>query len=549
MPIRWDALLARHVAAELDAALAKERLVAVRLDGEARDLLLRFRDRALLWRLHPRRGELRILDAVAPADEDLPLRATLAAVTAVPDERIVRFELAPGAGGHPRSVVVELLGNQWNALVTEPVDAEGENAPPTEVVRHVLWRRDTEGAHRVGHPYRPPEPLGRRGLLGDVPLDEWLGTLAPLPEGARRAALVKAFAWTSPLNAETLLGAPDIEGGASGLEAGHERWRRMATGDADPGVVETEAGPQPYPFSLAGRPRRAVASLLAAFAEAEDAFAAFPPELLRRLEGEARRAQRRVRGLERELAELEEPAALRSIGDLILARYHEIPSGATSAKLVDFEGAPVEVTLDPALPPHESAAAYYARAAKAERARERLPTVIEEARVERARLHALLDAARTGEVAAAVVSEALGPAPPTVRGQAAGPALPYKSFRSSGGLEIRVGRGARHNDDLTFHHSAPGDVWLHARHTAGAHVILRWTGDARPPARDLEEAATLAALHSRARTSGSVPVDWTLRKYVRKPRRSPPGQVVAERVETLFVAPDESLLERLAATR
>jgi len=80
-------------------------------------------------------------------------------------------------------------------------------------------------------------------------------------------------------------------------------------------------------------------------------------------------------------------------------------------------------------------------------------------------------------------------------------------------------------------------------------VILRWTGDARPPARDLEEAATLAALHSRARTSGSVPVDWTLRKYVRKPRRSPPGQVVAERVETLFVVPDESLLERLAVQR
>jgi predicted ribosome quality control (RQC) complex YloA/Tae2 family protein len=41
-------------------------------------------------------------------------------------------------------------------------------------------------------------------------------------------------------------------------------------------------------------------------------------------------------------------------------------------------------------------------------------------------------------------------------------------------------------------------------------------------------------------------VDWTFRKYVRKPRKSPPGQVLVEREETLFVEPDAALLERLA---
>ena len=55
----------------------------------------------------------------------------------------------------------------------------------------------------------------------------------------------------------------------------------------------------------------------------------------------------------------------------------------------------------------------------------------------------------------------------------------------------------------------------------------------------------LAALHSRARTSGTVPVDWTRRRYVRKPRRAPPGRVVADRLRTLFVEPDARLEERL----
>jgi predicted ribosome quality control (RQC) complex YloA/Tae2 family protein len=112
-----------------------------------------------------------------------------------------------------------------------------------------------------------------------------------------------------------------------------------------------------------------------------------------------------------------------------------------------------------------------------------------------------------------------------------------------------VGRGSRHNDDLTFHHSSPNDVWLHARDAAGAHVVLRWPGPGNPPARDLEEAATLAALHSKSRTSGSAPVDWTLRKYVRKPRKAPPGRVTADRLQTLFVEPDEALPERLERLR
>ena len=109
-----------------------------------------------------------------------------------------------------------------------------------------------------------------------------------------------------------------------------------------------------------------------------------------------------------------------------------------------------------------------------------------------------------------------------------------------------MGRGARHNDDLTFRHSAPNDIWLHARHSAGAHVILRWRGPGAPPERALQEAASLAALHSKARTSDTVPVDWTLRKYVRKPRGSAAGSVVPDRVRTLFVTPDPELVERHA---
>ena len=544
--IRWDALLARHTALELARALGGARLRGLRLDGGARDLTLLFEDRSLVWALHPRRGWPRVVGPAAPAEGDFKLRGQVTAVEAPADERIVRFELSPSAD-RPLALVVELMGNQWNAILVE-----GEPA----VIRHVLWRRDGARVQRVGEAYRSPRPQARAGLRGDVSEQEWMAALENVPESERAAALVRTFAWTSPLNAAALLATPAEPGAPTGLGVGYARWKRMVDAGAAPApvVLELESGLQPYPFGLAGTPGRGAESLLAAFETCATAEAGAPPSgsqldstTLAGLEGALRRAKGRVARLEAELAALEDPARLRALGDLILARYADIPHGASRASLAGFDGEVIDVELDPAEPPHANAAQYYAKATKTERAATRLPPLLQQAEAARGRAEALLARALTGAADEAEIRGVLGrgaPSPDAPRETR--PSLPYKVFRSSGGLEIRVGRGAKHNDELTFKHSSPGDVWLHARHVGGAHVILRWPGPGNPPARDLAEAATLAALHSKARTSGSVPVDWTFRKYVRKPRKSPVGSVAVERIETLFVRPEPGLLTALA---
>jgi hypothetical protein len=542
MSMRWDTLLARHTAADLGRALHGGRLRAVRLDRLERDLTLLFEDRTLVWRLHPRRGYALVREAAAPGEDDHRLRGELRSVEAPPDERIVRLDFGGGRSGR-FSVIVELMSTQWNAVVTEG-DADA--------VRHLLWRPAGDTRRVTGQTYEPPPPTGRSGLLGDVPLETWLSVLQPLVPKERRGALLRSFAWTSPINAQELLGGPDGD-----LQAGHRRWVELADPDAraEPVVLDLPSGPQPYPFPLEGTASRAAPSLLGALeaCAAADADAALTvavaPELVERLERRVVQATRREQRLESELGGLPDPQRIRGIGDLVLARYHEIPPGAVEARLTGFDGEPVDVLLEPGEPAHAAASRYYQEAAKAERAAERLPTILEAARSERRGLETLLKRVHSGEADADEVRATLGPEPDRSASPDGGASLPYRTFRSSGGLEIRVGRGARFNDDLTFHHSAPDDVWLHSRHAAGAHVILRWRGPGRPPARDLAEAAALAALHSKARTSASVPVDWTLRKYVRKPRRSPPGQVLIEREQTVFVEPDEALLESLSDRR
>lgn len=554
MSIRWDPILTRRLASELDALLSGARLRALRLDGNARDLVLFFRKRTLLWRLHPNRGDIVLFPAREPPADALKLAASVRAVRAPEDERVVRVELLPVRGSRRTvDLHVELLGNQWNAIVADV---------PERRILHVLVRRGGPRPVAVGGTYETPPPIVREGCGGDLTLERWLEILEPLAPEARSRALVRTVAFTSPLSAPAFLGAAARTSGAAArtaLEEGWAAWRRAIDPNepARPGVLETERGPQPYPFPLPGPAFVETSTLLEAFAvcaqraeeggEEAGRLALLPTGLTTELETAVDAALRRTTRLEAELEGLEDAQELRSLGNVLLARYGEVPHGAERVVLPGFDGAPVTVPLDPTLGPNENASRLYDRASRVERARRRLPELISRARRQAKRLEELLERAREGRATEEEV-RALVPVRSRARSTAAKPGagLPYRSWRSSGGLEIRVGKGAKQNDELTFHHSAPGDVWMHARHAAGAHVILRWSRAGNPPRRDLAEAATLAALHSEARTSTSVPVDWTLRKYVRKPRGSGPGKVSLERARTLFVQPDPELPDRLA---
>lgn len=548
MSLRWDPLLLRHLAAELDARLRGSRTRALRLDGEGRRLALLLRDATVLWDLHPGRGGLAVAGPTPPGDEDLPLPGRLRRVRSWGDERVLAFEILPERGRPPRDLVLEFLGSRWNAVVVER---------PAGTLRHVLVRRGAPRPLQVGLPYPAPPPSPREGVEGELTLERWMAILAPVPPPQRRRVLLASVAWTSSLNAGALLeGDPDPH---RALEAGHRLWSAWVRGTLppEPGVAALPEGPQPYPWPLPPHRHGRCASLVEAFhaaapsasgapAPAADPAPPLPARLIAALEARVDAARRKATRLRATLHQLPDPHALQARADLLLARLAQVPAGAGAVTLEGFDGAAVTLTLDPTLSPQANAGALYDEAGRARRGAERLPGLIRGAEDRLGALEGLLARARSGEATEADLRDVLPRHHPRQPPGPEGTPLPYRSFRSSGGLEIRVGRSARLNDDLTFRHSAPDDVWLHARHAQGAHVILRWGRDGNPPARDLEEAAALAALHSRARTSAVVPVDWARRKHLRKPRGAPPGAVTPDRVKTVMVRPDASLLDRLA---
>ncbi len=68
-------------------------------------------------------------------------------------------------------------------------------------------------------------------------------------------------------------------------------------------------------------------------------------------------------------------------------------------------------------------------------------------------------------------------------------------------------------------------------------MILARDDTTTAPEEDLALAASFAAFYSRAKTSASVPVDYTLRKHVRKRREAPPGLVWYTEAKTLVAHP------------
>lgn len=123
------------------------------------------------------------------------------------------------------------------------------------------------------------------------------------------------------------------------------------------------------------------------------------------------------------------------------------------------------------------------------------------------------------------------------------PSVPFR-FKTKSGQEILVGKNNSQNDRLTFHVAASDDLWLHAKDIPGSHVILRLSGE-EPDEENLFLAAQLAAHFSKARGSSNVPVDYTYRRYVKKPSGSRPGFVIFTHQKTLFVTPNEEKIRQM----
>lgn len=231
-------------------------------------------------------------------------------------------------------------------------------------------------------------------------------------------------------------------------------------------------------------------------------------------------------------------------GHLLMACQLQVPDGAESVDLDDIIAGSgrISIPLRTDMNAVRNAERYYDKARETRRARtssvqrlKKLDVLIQRMTVllgELSSLKSSADVDRFKKVHREFLAEL------SSQGTGAEPDIPFRHYELAGGYEVWVGRNAAQNDRLTLQFARKFDLWLHARGVGGSHTVLRLPGrNHRPPAAVIEQAAEIAAFHSKARTSSLAPVIVTERRYVRKPRKSLPGTVIVERERVIMVSP------------
>ncbi len=289
--------------------------------------------------------------------------------------------------------------------------------------------------------------------------------------------------------------------------------------------------------------------------------------LVKDLKRQVKRLDRRERKLATEYRNKEKHLDDARLADLFKPRLAEIRRGDRSIRVVDYWSEnleEIEIPLDPALSPRANLERLYKNTRKAKRGLElisarRLETAREKSYLEEIIYQleelgrAVRDEAEIGDEVEELMELAAGLAgsrPPAGKAGKRGKKEPRpqkgpagdrtrgtERFAGVAGGTIYLGRNALGNENIYRRLSSPKDLWFHVRNRPGAHVLLKTAPGRDEDAAELEQAARLAARHSRARGEKRVEVTVCRIKHLKKPPRSRPGLLlVAGPSRTLTVA-------------
>lgn len=251
--------------------------------------------------------------------------------------------------------------------------------------------------------------------------------------------------------------------------------------------------------------------------------------VLHSLKAQIKRTESLVQKTAMQLQEQDDVLTAEQTGHLIMANLHILHQGMEMATLHDFyHNQSAQIKLKKDLSPQENAAYYYRKHRNKKNATLHLQNTLKLAKERLLQLQLDFDKATLANVMK-------GLKPYLKEQQQKVAPLPFKVFVKDG-FTIWVGKNAVNNDLLTIRYAHKNDLWLHAKDVSGSHVVIKQQGHTFPTS-VVTYAAQLAAYYSKLKGSTLVPVCYTLKKYVRKPKGMEPGQVIVDREEVMLVEP------------
>ncbi|MBM7614521.1 Rqc2 family fibronectin-binding protein [Alkaliphilus hydrothermalis] len=259
------------------------------------------------------------------------------------------------------------------------------------------------------------------------------------------------------------------------------------------------------------------------------------------------RLNNKIENLHKDLDKAEKAEECKIYGDLLTANIHLLKDKASEVSVIDYydpEMKEITISLDNKLTPAQNAQKYFKQYNKYKTAMTEVAHQIEISQEEINYLEQILISIENvthpsdiEEIQRELIETGYLKRKVGKKNNQQSKKSTYLKYLSSDGFEIYVGKNNIQNDELTFKVSSKTDLWLHVKDMAGSHTILK-LNDGEYTDQALLEAATLAAYYSKGKNSTKVPVDYTLRKNVRKPSGAKPGMVIYDQFQTVYVDGD-----------
>lgn len=236
-------------------------------------------------------------------------------------------------------------------------------------------------------------------------------------------------------------------------------------------------------------------------------------------------------------------AEYKKSGDLLLINIHSIRKGMDSIEVPDIylDNNPVKIKLDETLAPRQNIDKYFENAKndkiRLEKSKE-LYDISSAQFIKMKQLEEKLSLAGTIEDYNYLMKELKIKDAEAPRNEE-DLSVKFKHYIIEGKYNVFVGKDSKNNDLLTLKFAKQNDYWFHARKVPGSHAVLRVENKKEAiPKNILSKAASLAAYHSKAKTSGLAPVSYAQKKYVVKKKGMEPGQVAMMKEDVLIVKPE-----------
>lgn len=248
------------------------------------------------------------------------------------------------------------------------------------------------------------------------------------------------------------------------------------------------------------------------------------------------KAEKYIGSATMKLEEIRKHMNYKQIADNLMANLNSIPGGIEKVKITDlYSGKPIEIKLKAGLSTQKNAELYYRKSKNQDIEINTLKSAIEAKKILIFELKKRLDEVQKIRDIRELRKNSLIAELKTTGNKKKQPSA-FREFTFQG-FRILVGKSSGNNDQLTFGEGYKEDLWMHARDVPGSHVLIKYQSGKVFPQPVIERAAELAAYFSKNRNNSLCPVIYTPRKFVRKRKGTPPGQVIVEKEEIIMVRP------------